>query len=73
MVNFLLGIAFICVILPILENITSTICAALEILKAKCSLKISKYTEEIQKLKSPVANPIGFQYTPPEEDEYDED
>lgn len=70
MINFLLGVLFICVILPICESITSTICVGIEVIKAKFSVKITKCNSEISQLDSqPIAHPIGFHYTPTEEDE----
>lgn len=69
MVNFLLGILFICVVLPICESITSTICVGIEVIKAKCSVKITEYNSKISQLDGPVAHPIGFHYTPVEEED----
>lgn len=52
----------------------SVICSVLEILKAKCNLKITEYNSKIseinyQKEEFPVAHPIGFNYTPVEEED----
>ena len=69
MINFLLGILFICVVLPICESITSTICVGIEVIKAKFSVKITKYNSEISQLDNPIVHPVGFQYIPTEEDE----
>ena len=68
MINFLLGILFICVVLPICESITSTICVGIEVIKAKFSVKITEYNSKISQLDGPMAHPIGFQYTSIEED-----
>ena len=79
MTNFVLGMLFIYILIPILESVVSLICSALEVLKAKCNLKITKYNNQITKIsletEGPVAHPIGFQYTPIEEDEeyYEDD
>lgn len=77
MVEFLLGGVSLYLILPILESIMSVICSALEILKAKCNLKITKYNNKIsqinyQKEDISVTNPIGFHYTPVEEEDEEE-
>ena len=73
MTNFILGMLFIYILIPILESIVGLICSALEVLKAKCNLKITKYNNQITKISletdGPIAHPIGFQYTPEEEDE----
>lgn len=77
MVEFLLGGVSLYLILPILESIMSVICSALEILKAKCNLKITEYNSKIsqinyQKEDISVANPIGFHYPPVEEEDEEE-
>ena len=73
MVEFLLGGLFLYICLPILESLMSAICTVIEVFKAKCSVKITKYNSEIAEinmaLDSPTAHSIGFQYTPEEEDE----
>ena len=77
MLNFFLGMMFIYILLPILESFMSLICASLEVLRAKCSVKITRYNKEIETMnEGPVENHlIGFQYTPTEESEdiYEED
>jgi hypothetical protein len=47
MLNFFLGMIFIYILLPILESAMSVICSFLEILKAKCGLKIAEYNDKI--------------------------
>ena len=73
MLNFFLGMMFIYILLPILESFMAVICSGLEIIKAKCNVKITEYNSKIsqinQELESPIAHPIGFQYIPVEEDE----
>lgn len=74
MVEFLLGGIFLYICLPILESVMSVICSALEILKAKCNLKITEYNSKISQINYPkedisVAHPIGFHYTPIEEED----
>ena len=80
MVEFLLGGIFLYICLPILESIMSVICSALEVLKAKCGVKIAESNSKISQINYPkedisVTHPIGFNYTPVEEedDEYYED
>ena len=77
MFNFFLGMMFMYVALPILETITSAICTAIEVYRAKCNVKITEYNKLIQQINSdkeaPVArSPIGFKYEE-EEDESNED
>lgn len=77
MVEFLLGGMFLYIILPILESIMSVICSALEILKAKCNLKITEYNSKISQINYPkedipVTQPIGFYYTPVEKEDEEE-
>ena len=76
MTNFLLGILFAYILLPILESITNSICTAIEIIRAKCSLKITEYNSKIAQInmseEAPVAHPIGFHYTPTEEEDEEE-
>lgn len=74
MIEFLLGGIFFYLILPILESIMSVICSVLEIFKAKCNLKITEYNSKISEInyqqeEFPVAHPIGFNYTPVEEED----
>ena len=77
MFEFIMGGLFLYLLLPILESLMTAICAVIEVLKAKCGVKIAKYNSEISQInlehEGPVANPIGFQYTPPEEDDEYED
>ena len=51
----------------------AVICSGLEVIKAKCNVKITEYNNKIsqinQGLDISTAHPIGFQYTPSEEDE----
>ena len=73
MLNFFLGMMFIYILLPILESLMAVICSGLEVLKAKYSVKITEYNSKIsqinQGLEQSKIHPIGFQYTPVEEDE----
>ena len=75
MLNFFLGMMFIYILLPILENFVNVICAYFEVLKAKCSLKISEYNNKISKneldFRASTTRPMGFQYIETEEDEED--
>lgn len=62
-------------VLPILEELTSLLLTYIESKKGGINLKIAKINKELQDIAyaedAPLANPIGFVYTP--EDEYDED
>ena len=73
MLNFFLGMMFIYILLPILESLMAVICGGLEILKAKCNVKITEHNSKISQINSGLeeysTRPIGFQYTPKEEDE----
>ena len=73
MFEFLMGGLFLYILLPILESIMSTICTVFEVLKAKCNVKITEYNSKISQINAaidgPVAHPIGFQYTPVEEED----
>ncbi len=77
---FLLGIIFIQWCIPLGDSLVELIVSAIETLKGKLGVKISKYNAEIQKiaddLDKPIAhNLIGFQVDSSEEDEeeYEED
>jgi hypothetical protein len=63
-------------VLPVLEELTSLLLTYIESKKGGMNLKIAKINKELQDIayaeEAPLANPIGFVYTPPE-DEYDED
>jgi hypothetical protein len=51
----------------------SAICTVIEVFKAKCSVKITEYNSKISQINAaidgPVAHPIGFHYTPVEEED----
>lgn len=76
MFEFLMGGLFLYILLPIVESIMSATCTAIEVFKAKCSVKITEYNSKIAQINSvidgPVAHPIGFQYTPVEEEDEEE-
>ena len=74
MVEFLLGGIFLYICLPILESFMSAVCTVIEVFKAKCSVQIAKYNDQISQINlgnndSSVAHPIGFQYIPVEEED----
>lgn len=73
MLNFFLGMMFIYICLPILESLMSVICTELEVLKAKCNIKITEYNNKItqinSKIESSAIHPIGFQYNSKEKSE----
>ena len=76
MFNFFLGMMFIYILLPILESLMTVICSGLEVIKAKCNIKITEYNSKIsqidQGLEPSKIRPIGFQYTPVEEEDEEE-
>lgn len=73
MINFLFGIIFLVVILPILESINSVITLGLEVIKAKLSLKISKINSQIQESQQGgESRAIGFQIYEEDIEEDDE-
>ena len=76
MINFLLGMIFITVALPILECITSAACTRIEEYKAKHGVQIAKYNREMAQCdeNKKSSHPIGFTIsTEEEEDENDDD
>lgn len=68
---------FICILLPILESLMNLVCSGIEVLRSKCNVKIAENNNKIEKIhlegnKSSVGQ-IGFQYTPEEDDDYEDD
>ena len=73
MINFLFGIIFLVVILPMLESISSIIALGFEVIKAKLSLKISKINSQIQEhQQGGESRAIGFQIYEEDIEEDDE-
>lgn len=69
MINFIAGILFIYVCIPILESLTETIQMLFEQCKAKSSVKIAKYNAQINEInKGKNKQPIGFIKNLDEED-----
>ena len=50
MLNFFLGMMFIYILLPILESLMAVICSGLEVIKAKCNIKITEYNSKISQI-----------------------
>ena len=76
--NFIYGLIFGFVLIPILDELTNLIVSLFELPKATITKKILKENKVIadlqkdtEKVDDSVA--IGFQYTPPDEDWDDED
>lgn len=73
---FILGILFIQIILPIIDEVFAVLLTYLEVLKGKASYKVAKYNVEIQKLgeEEEIAhNVIGFAIPTDENQEEEED
>lgn len=80
LLSYLLGVASIILINPLLESLSEVILVKLETLKAKSTIKVLKMNTEITKLQQEnekentevSTSVMGFQYNPKEED-WDED
>ena len=62
--NFLLGILFILMIIPIIENLTSLLLTAIEVAKGYLSIKVTLYNLKLQKMSAEEdtnCQTIGFQ------------
>lgn len=76
---FVLGMASIMVVFPIVESATEIICGKLEKVKAKNTIDILKLNKEIEELQIQLgdyhneSNAIGFQVEPCENYEEDEE
>lgn len=55
---FILGVLFVQFVLPLIDSILSLICAFIEMLKGKISVKIAHYNKQIHKDEE--MRPIGF-------------
>lgn len=75
MLEFILGIVFYAVVIPILEGVASAILSYLEVFKGKCAVEVAEYNHIISKMDDePVASHvIGFQAPVAEEDDYEDD
>lgn len=73
MYYFIIGILFIDIIIPILENLTSCIITKLEVYKAKYALKITEINNSIEDItsQSETCQSIGFSM-PGTEEEYND-
>ena len=70
----IIGMLIVDVAQPIIAQITSVICSALEALKGKFTYKVQKINADIEKIEYPedVEYPMGFQ-VPTDDDYYDYD
>lgn len=73
----MLGALFSHFILPILDEGLSLILTRMEIVKGKMSVTLTKINGKIQNAaysdETSSADPIGFKYEPPTEEEYEEE
>ena len=73
---FILGVAFIVLILPILQELSELLCLILESAKSVFAKFVAKKNVEIEEINAPVVNTnaIGFEIPSfVEEDEYEEE
>ena len=75
---FLLGILFITMLIPILEEITQIILALLEWVKGKIMLPVTKLNKNIQKIAgdeemSSKSHPVGFAAAIAENEDYEDE
>ena len=68
MLNFILGIIFVCIIVPIMDEIGRLFCSIIEIFKVKCHLKITEINNKAAQVGKSTTHPIGFQARSPDED-----
>ena len=64
LVNFVLGILFVEIGIPLLEGITGLLLTILEAAKGYFNIKITEYNQRIKKICNPEVkqNAIGFSY-----------
>ena len=74
LIYVVIGMLIVDVAQPIIAQITSVICSALEALKGKFTYKVQKINADIEKIEYPedVEYPMGFQ-VPTDDDYYDYD
>lgn len=74
LIYVIIGMLIVDVVQPIIVQITSVICSALEALKGKFSYKVQKINADIEKIEYPedVEYPMGFQVST-DDDYYDYD
>lgn len=75
LIYVIIGMLIVDVAQPIVEQITSVICSALEALKGKFSYKVQKINADIEKIEYPedVEYPMGFQVPTDDDYYYDDD
>lgn len=73
LIYFVLGILFVEIILPILEQLSAVLVSWLEVVKGKATVHITRMNDEIQKMGLPETSThvIGFRI--PQDDEEEED
>lgn len=74
LIYFVLGILFVEIILPILEQLSAVLVSWLEVTKGKATVHITRMNDEIQKMGLPETSThvIGFHIPQDEEEEDDE-
>lgn len=74
LIYFVLGILFVEIILPILEQLSAVLVSWLEVVKGKATVHITCMNDEIQKMGLPETSThvIGFHIPQDEEEEDDE-
>ena len=70
MINFILGIIFVIMIIPIAERITQVILTLFELWKSNIAIKITKNNEILEPKSTHI---IGFCAPPEEEEDEDDD
>ncbi len=56
LITFIFGVMFVVVIMPILQSITNTLCAYLDVLGSKAQTKIQQSNYEIAKTQTEIDN-----------------
>lgn len=68
MLNFILGIIFVSILVPVADELGHLFCLVIEICKAKCHFKITEINNRATELNKSKSNPIGFQARSPDQD-----
>ena len=67
LIYFVLGILFVDIILPILENLAVIIKVKVDEVKAKNNIKIAQYENQLAEMQKQKKKPIGFKVESEEE------
>ena len=74
MLYFFTGIVFVILIYPCLSSIADIVLTALEIVKGKLTLKVTKINSELEKTQGPQSSSFAIGFTaPPDYSEFEED